>query len=90
MLSLVAALTLSGYGLYYADAGPARSWIAAVHWLIGLAAAAGLCSHVMLGKRRRAQARERHHPAGAGLRARQPIPTVRRSARSDRRHRQAS
>jgi cation transport ATPase len=51
MLALIATLALSGYGLYYAGDEQIRAWISAAHWLIGLAAAAALVLHVVLGRR---------------------------------------
>ena len=52
MVAVVATLSLSGYGLYYLGDEATRPWISAVHWVIGLAAGAGLFLHVALGKRR--------------------------------------
>jgi hypothetical protein len=51
MLSLVAALALSGYALYYLSNEQARPWISVVHWLIGLATAGAMIVHVFIGKR---------------------------------------
>ena len=52
MLGVVVALALTGYGLYYLGDEATRPWISAAHWVIGLAAGAGLVLHVTLGKRR--------------------------------------
>lgn len=51
MLSVVVALSLTGYGLYYLGDESTRPWISAAHWVIGLAAAGTLVVHVILGKR---------------------------------------
>ena len=51
MLAVVAVLGVSGYGLYYLGDEATRPWISAVHWVIGLAAGAGLVLHVTCGKR---------------------------------------
>ncbi len=53
MFGLAALLIVTGYGLYYLGDEETRPWISVVHWLIGIAAAAGLALHVRLGKRRR-------------------------------------
>jgi hypothetical protein len=51
MLATTMVLGLSGYGLYYLGDEVTRPWISAVHWVIGLAAGAGLVLHVTFGKR---------------------------------------
>lgn len=51
MLMLVAALILTGYGLYYEGDEETRPWISLLHWWIGIAAAAGLPLHAVLGRR---------------------------------------
>jgi hypothetical protein len=51
MLTVVAVLTLSGYGLYYSGDEPQRALISVLHWAIGLAAALALAAHALLGKR---------------------------------------
>ena len=51
MLTVVIALALTGYALYYLGDEATRPWISALHWLIGLGAAVGLVLHVVLGKR---------------------------------------
>ncbi len=60
MLTMIAALTLTGYGLYYAGDESLRSWTGIVHWAVGLAAAAGLVAHAAVGRRRRTLTRGRH------------------------------
>ena len=57
MIIVVAALTLSGYGLYYLVSDAWRSWTSVSHWTIGLAGGALLAVHVLLGKRLVARAR---------------------------------
>jgi hypothetical protein len=51
MLATTVMLALSGYGLYYSGDEATRPWISALHWVIGLAAGAGLVLHVTFGKR---------------------------------------
>ena len=51
MLTTTVVLGSSGYGLYYLGDEATRPWISAVHWVIGLAAGAGLVLHVTFGKR---------------------------------------
>src|ERR1700738_2586602 len=45
MLSLVAALALTGYALYYSGSEELRPYISTGHWVMGLAAAAGFYQH---------------------------------------------
>jgi hypothetical protein len=45
MLSLVAALALTGYALYYSGSEELRPYISTGHWVLGLAAAAGFYQH---------------------------------------------
>lgn len=45
MLSLVAALALSGYALYYSGSEELRPYISTCHWVAGLVAAAGFYQH---------------------------------------------
>ncbi len=52
MIGILAALILTGYGLYYAGDEETRPWISLVHWGVGIVAVAGLITHVRLGKRR--------------------------------------
>jgi FtsH-binding integral membrane protein len=65
MLAVVAALTLSGYALYYAGDGSLRAWLGTAHWVVGLAAAASLTLHAWIGRRRTRRAREQHARIGA-------------------------
>jgi len=51
MLATTVVLGLSGYGLYYLGDEATRPWISVVHWVIGLAAGAGLVLHVTFGRR---------------------------------------
>lgn len=51
MLTIMAVLIVTGYGLYYAGDEATRPWISAVHWVVGLTAVVGLLLHVQLGKR---------------------------------------
>ena len=53
MLAIMAVLVVTGYGLYYAGDETTRPWISAVHWIVGIAAAAGLLLHVQTGRRSR-------------------------------------
>lgn len=50
MLTVIALLGISAYGLYYSGSDVLRAWLSAIHWLTGLAAAAGLVMHVWIGK----------------------------------------
>ena len=45
MLSLLAALALTGYALYYSGDEDLRPYISTGHWVIGLAAAVGFYQH---------------------------------------------
>jgi H+/Cl- antiporter ClcA len=45
MLSLVAALAVTGYALYYSGNEDLRPYISTGHWIIGLAAALGFYQH---------------------------------------------
>jgi hypothetical protein len=45
MLSLVAALALTGYALYYSGSEELRPYISTGHWVLGLAAVAGFYQH---------------------------------------------
>jgi len=54
MLAAVAALALSGYGLYYLGDEATRPWISAIHWMIGIAAGAGLVYHSVSIRRKSA------------------------------------
>jgi hypothetical protein len=52
MLSLVTALALTGYGLYYCGDEELRPYISTGHWLVGLTAAASFYQHHRSGLRR--------------------------------------
>ncbi len=60
---VVILLALSGYGLYYLVDDRQRALTSGLHWVVGLAGAAALVVHVVLGKRRAARARERRMTA---------------------------
>ena len=60
MLVVVAVLTLTGYGLYYAGDEQLRPWISTIHWSVGLCAALALAVHRILGRRPRSTG---SHPA---------------------------
>ena len=47
VIAMVIALTLTGYGLYYASGATLRQWVSAIHWSIGLAAAVILLWHIL-------------------------------------------
>jgi|GEM_PF-390833 hypothetical protein len=71
MVIVVVLLALSGYGLYYLVDERLRAVISMTHWLVGLTAFIALVTHVVLGKRMAARARElspalRHHRTAAG------------------------
>ncbi len=51
LLAWLAALTTSGYGLYYFGGEQVREWTATLHDWAGLLAAAVLAAHVWLGHR---------------------------------------
>jgi 4-amino-4-deoxy-L-arabinose transferase-like glycosyltransferase len=51
MVATTVVLAFSGYGLYYLGDEATRPWISVVHWVIGLAAGAGLVLHVTFGRR---------------------------------------
>lgn len=72
MLTLVAVLILTGYGLYYAGDEETRPWISLLHWLIGVAAAAGLPLHVYLGRRKLT---DKHSAAGRAVGSISPTAT---------------
>jgi hypothetical protein len=55
MLSLVAVLALTGYGLYYSGSEELRPYISTGHWVLGLAAAAGFYQHLRGRLQRRSQ-----------------------------------
>jgi H+/Cl- antiporter ClcA len=72
MLSLVAALALTGYALYYFGSEELRPYISAGHWVLGLAATVGFYQH------RRGRLQRWYQPDRAKqaerLRAREPSP----------------
>lgn len=59
VVSVVIALTVTGYGLYYASGDLLRHWVSLLHWSIGLASAALLIWHIVRGRSLR---RERLRP----------------------------
>jgi hypothetical protein len=69
LLSVVAVLTLTGYGLYYLVDDDLRSWTSLVHWVVGLLAVALLALHAVRG---RFAARARLHAAHHEARLRAP------------------
>jgi hypothetical protein len=50
VISIVSALTLTGYGLYYASGDRFRQWVSVLHWCLGLMAAAVLIWHIVRGR----------------------------------------
>ena len=52
-LSAFAALTLTGYGLYYAGGERLRAWTSWIHLVVGLALPILLLIHIFLGRRTR-------------------------------------
>jgi len=72
MLSLVAALALTGYALYYSGSEELRPYISTGHWVMGLAAAAGFYQH----RRGRLKRQSQQVPArqAEGPRAQEPSP----------------
>jgi hypothetical protein len=71
MLSLVAALALTGYALYYSGSEELRPYISTGHWVIGLAAAAGFYQH----RRGRSQRGSQRGPAKQAARPRAAEPS---------------
>jgi hypothetical protein len=55
LIAALAALTASGYLLYYLGNDTARSWASALHWIIGLALAIPLAAHAIGSRRYRRQ-----------------------------------
>lgn len=51
MLAVVGTLILTAYGLYYFGDDRVRAFVSLAHWTIGLAAAAALPVHVIVGQR---------------------------------------
>jgi hypothetical protein len=56
LLASLAALTLSGYGLWYLAGEESRGWWSMPHWIIGLAFPALLIWHIAHGRRLRRKA----------------------------------
>lgn len=54
VLLIVAALVITGYGLYYISSEELRPWVSVFHWAIGLTGTAALILHILLGKRKAA------------------------------------
>jgi len=52
LFSVVAWLALSGLLLYYVGNDSLRGWISLLHWLVGLAGAAVLATHVAIARPR--------------------------------------
>lgn len=52
ILSVFGFLTLTGYGLYYADGEQLRAWTSAAHLWVGLALPPIMLLHIWRGKRR--------------------------------------
>jgi hypothetical protein len=50
VIVVVIALTLTGYGLYYAVGDTLRQWISVIHWSVGLVAAAIVIWHILRGR----------------------------------------
>ena len=50
VIAIVIALTVSGYGLYYASGEALRHWTSVLHWSIGLFSAAILIWHILRGR----------------------------------------
>lgn len=67
MLSVVAILILTGYGLYYSADEALRYWIRLAHWIIGVGALPSLIAHRAFGKPRKVS---RAPKRGAGTRSR--------------------
>lgn len=55
VLSAVATLIVTGYGLYYAGGENLRLWVSVAHWSIGLAGTPAFILHMLLGKRNAAK-----------------------------------
>lgn len=51
LLSALAVLTITGYGLYYAGGESLRAWTGWIHLAVGLALPLILVLHVLLGKK---------------------------------------
>jgi hypothetical protein len=51
MIAVLAALTLSGYGLYYVAGEESRPLWSTTHWIIGLGFAVLIVLHIVLGRK---------------------------------------
>jgi hypothetical protein len=51
MVAAFAALSISGYGLYYLAAEQSRFWWSGTHWLLGLALPLLLLLHILIGRK---------------------------------------
>jgi hypothetical protein len=67
-LSALAALTITGYGLYYAGGERLRAWTSWIHLAVGLALPILLVIHIFVGRRTRrsGQSRTRSRLASLG------------------------
>jgi hypothetical protein len=61
-LSAFAALTITGYGLYYAGGERLRAWASWIHLAVGLALPILLLVHIFLGRRTRSSTQFRTEP----------------------------
>ena len=57
LLTILALLIITGYGLYYVADEDMRPWLSLTHWGGGLVVVAGLLLHVVQGRKIRAQPR---------------------------------
>jgi cation transport ATPase len=75
-LSALAALTITGYGLYYAGGERLRAWTSWIHVAIGLALPILLLIHIFMGRRTRrsGRSRTRSRLASPGAADRRPKP----------------
>ena len=53
MITVIALLIATAFGLYYAGSETLRPWISDLHIVVGIALPAGLLAHVWLGRRSR-------------------------------------
>ena len=76
-LSALAALTITGYGLYYAGGERLRAWTSWIHLAVGLALPI-LLIHILVGRRTRRSGRSRTHSrlASQGVADRHPKPVT--------------
>ena len=75
-LSALAALTMTGHGLYYAGGERLRAWTSWIHLSVGLVLPILLLIHIFLGRRTRpsGQSRTRSRLASQGATDRHPKP----------------